>query len=78
MKTAISIPDDIFRAAEKSAQRLGLSRSGMYTKAISEFLQKQDDSSITEALNEVYSDTSSELDPVLAELQARSLPREEW
>jgi hypothetical protein len=34
MKTAISIPDAIFEQAEELAQKQGLSRSELYTKAI--------------------------------------------
>lgn len=45
---------------------------------VSASLEKQDEASFTEALDLIYSDTSSELDPVLAELQARSLLREIW
>lgn len=33
MKTAISIPTPIFREAEKTARRLGLSRSEFFTRA---------------------------------------------
>ena len=34
MKTAISIPDEVFRSAERLAQRLGVSRSELYAKAV--------------------------------------------
>ena len=78
MKTAISIPDPIFEAAEKTARRLGMSRSAFYTKAISTFLQSREDQQITEALNRVHCEESSALSPVLAELQRRSLPEDQW
>ena len=53
MKTAISIPNSIFEAAERFAQRLGVSRSQLYTTAVSEYLRKNRHEQITEKLNEV-------------------------
>jgi len=80
MKTAISIPDDLFSAAEEAAKRLGLSRSELYRKAIRGFLVEHDDDTVTDALNAIYAADSDELhlDPELARLQAASLQREDW
>lgn len=80
MKTAISIPDELFSAAEQAAKRLGLSRSELYRKALRGFLAEHDERAVTEALNAIYSDDfeESQLDPELARLQAASLGREEW
>lgn len=79
MKTAISIPDDLFRAAERAAKRLGLSRSELYQRAVAYFLERQSDTLVTDALNEIYgSEEPSGLDPVLERMQRESLPREDW
>jgi metal-responsive CopG/Arc/MetJ family transcriptional regulator len=78
MKTAISLPDDLFRSAEKEARRLRVSRSELYAKAIAAFLEKHNQDAITERLNQVYSRHSSELDPGLHRAQMRSLPKEKW
>ena len=78
MKTAISVPDELFEKAETLAQSLKMSRSQLYSKALSEFVQRKDDSWITEQLNRVYGAEPSELDPVLAEMQARSIEPEQW
>ncbi len=80
MKTAISIPDDLFTVAEDAAQRLGVSRSELYRRALREFLAEHDVRAVTEALDTVYSDRPEEslLDPVLGRLQLASLPDEEW
>ena len=78
MKTAISIPDNVFQAAEAAAQSLSISRSEFYTKAIEKYLQEQRDAAITARLNEVYSSNSSELDPVLHEIMLRSIGEEAW
>jgi metal-responsive CopG/Arc/MetJ family transcriptional regulator len=50
MKTAISMPDDLFRRAEAAARRLRVSRSELYAKAIAEFLEGQQGKAITERL----------------------------
>ena len=78
MKTAISIPDETFREADAVAKRLGMSRSELYARAVRSFLEAQRRSRVTERLNVVYEAERSELDPLLAALQAASLPQEEW
>lgn len=80
MKTAISIPDEIFREAERAAKKLGVSRSELYTKAVLDFVERYRRERLTEKLNEVYSrdEAISELDPHLAALQTQSLSREDW
>ena len=78
MKTAVSLPDELFRQAEASARRLRVSRSQLYANAIADFLRRQDDSSITQRLNEVYSRRPAKVDAALARAQLRSLPKETW
>jgi len=79
MKTAISIPDELFQAAERVARSLGLSRSQLYQKALAKYLDKHNEEAITEALNKVYtSEAEGRLDPDLADLQRASLGRETW
>lgn len=78
MKTAVSIPNPLFEAADELAARLGLSRSELYSRALSDYLEKRLERRITEKLDKVYSSTSSKLDPALARLQTASLPPDEW
>jgi predicted transcriptional regulator len=78
MKTAVSLPDEIFRKAEATARRLRVSRSQLYATAISEFLERQQDSAITERLNQVYSRRSAKVDPALHRAQLKSLEKESW
>jgi predicted transcriptional regulator len=77
MKTAVSVPDDVFRAAERLARRLRLSRSALYSKAVREFLSRHDDE-ITRRLDEVYRRQSAAVDPAVSRIAARSLPKESW
>ena len=78
MKTAISIPDPIFEAAEQFAKHLGISRSKLYTTAIATYVEKHRADHITEQLNQLYPAENSSLDKVMQQLQAISLPQEEW
>ncbi len=79
MKTAISIPDNLFQAAERAAKRLGISRSELYQRAVASFLERQSDTLVTDALNQVYrAEQGGELDPLLDRMQCASLPRENW
>ncbi|MBW4567533.1 MAG: ChpI protein [Tolypothrix carrinoi HA7290-LM1] len=93
MKTAISIPDTIFEAAENFAKRMGLSRSELYAVALQEYLKAHRSDAfscrrrsangglrlrITEQLDAVYADEDSSLNPFLVELQTHTLLKETW
>lgn len=80
MKTAISIPDELFKEAEITAKQLGLARSQLYVKAINEFIVHHNKERITEKLNSIHS--GKERDDGFADLAARSLAegseRDSW
>ncbi len=78
MKTAISIPDPIFQSAEIMAQHLAISRSELFTKAISEYLETHKYQDVTESLNKVHGGSSSSLDKKLTEMQFNSIEKEVW
>lgn len=78
MKTAISLPDELFDAADSLAQRLGVSRSELYARAVAEYLAKHRNEDLTGRLNEVYADEPSGVHPSLRRAQARSVDSAEW
>lgn len=78
MKTAISIPNDTFDAAEHFASGAGMSRSELYTKAVREYIDKHRYIDITKALNKIYAKSNSNLDNELHSMQTNSLQKEEW
>jgi len=55
MKTAISLPDSLYEAAEKTAKIMGLPRSQLFAKALEEFISHHNKENITNKYNEVYS-----------------------
>jgi metal-responsive CopG/Arc/MetJ family transcriptional regulator len=75
MKTAVSIPDPVFDAAEQVSKRLGMSRSRLYTVAIERLLKRERSHGVREALDAVYSNMNSRLDAGLAAMQAASVTR---
>jgi metal-responsive CopG/Arc/MetJ family transcriptional regulator len=76
MKTAISIPDSLFRAAERAAKLQKLSRSRFYASAVEAYLKTQQAKRVKEALDAVYASESSELDPGLAAAAYHILSKE--
>ncbi len=60
MKTAVSIPDDVFDDAERLADRLQTSRSQLYARALSEFVARHDEDRVTAKMNEVIKEIETE------------------
>ena len=80
MKTAISIPDSLFEEAERLASMRGWSRSELYANAVTAYVNSERFSGVREKLDALYGHDAvdSVIDPLLAEAQSRSLPREKW
>ena len=78
MKTAISIPDEMFAEAERFATRQGWSRSHLFGEAIAAYLRQHDDDAVTEAMNRVCDDVPEEPDPALQSAAVRVLEQTEW
>ncbi|MEA1927443.1 MAG: ChpI protein [Candidatus Auribacterota bacterium] len=78
MKTAISIPDQVFSRADRFARLRKMTRSALFTIAVDEYIQHHRQDNVTDKLNEVYAQTDSSLDPFLDNLQILSLPKEDW
>jgi len=78
MKTAISLPDTLFKAAESLAGRLGVSRSRLYAAALEEYIARHQAWRVSERLDAVYSSEPSVIDPAVARAQSKSLKRSDW
>jgi metal-responsive CopG/Arc/MetJ family transcriptional regulator len=78
MKTAVSLPDDLFSLAETAARRLRISRSELYATALTEYLNRDQTDAITERLNEVYTRHHAKVDPLLNAAQLTSIEPETW
>ena len=78
MKTAVSIPDDIFERAESLAHRGKRSRSDVYARALSEYVARHAPDSVTEAMNRVLDDVKEPADGLASRAARRTLERSEW
>jgi hypothetical protein len=77
MKTAISLPNDVFNDAERLSRRKHMSRSELYATAIRWYVQRESGTGITEQLNRVYRG-KPKLDPLLETAALADLPQEDW
>ena len=78
MKIAISVPDSVFEAGEQLARQLKLSRSQLYSDALSAYLGSRGAVAVTAKLNEIYSSQPSAVDSALAAAQFKVLDDEAW
>ena len=77
MKTAISIPDDIFAEAERLARRLKKSRSELYSRALREYVARHGSEHVTETLDKLYTETVPEK-TFATSAARRTLRRSSW
>jgi len=78
MKTAISVPDNLFKKVEEAAKKMGISRSKLFSIAIQEFLCSHYHEKITQRLNEIYQKGEGSIEEGIEEIQAHSIPGEDW
>ena len=78
MKTAVSIPDDIFKGAERLARRFRKSRSRLFSEALKEYLARHAPDEVTEAMNRTCADVKETSDPFVSAASRRTLERTEW
>jgi len=78
MKTAVSLPDELFLRADAFAKKTGRSRSQLYADALREFLRRRDDDEITEQMNLMCREVDTSLDEVYRRNAARMLEDEGW
>ena len=78
MKTAVSIPDDIFEGAERLARRTKRSRSRLFSDALKEYLARHSPDKITDAMNRAGAEIGGEEDNFVASAARRVLEKSEW
>ena len=78
MKTAISLPDEIFDEAERLAHALDVSRSELYRRAIVEYVARHASDRITQTLDRLSSELDMRSDPFVSRAAKRAFDRTEW
>src|SRR5437588_13071027 len=78
MKTAISVPDELFEEVERLARRLNRSRSRLFADAMREYIARHDPETVTAALDRVYAGSNGACDAFNSAAAARILERTDW
>lgn len=78
MKTAVSIPDDVFEDAERLASRLHTSRSKLYARALAEFVARHDDDRVTALMDQAVQEAGRQGDLFLQAAAQQASQRVEW
>jgi len=78
MKTAISIPDDIFARADALARVLKTSRSDLYARAVREYVARHVEDEVTAALDHVCAEAAPDGAAFARTAARRTLERSEW
>jgi len=77
VKTAVSIPDDVFEDAERLARRLRHSRSQLYARALRELVARHEPDHVTTALDEVVAEEPA-ADAFVTRAGRRVVERTDW
>ena len=78
MKTAVSIPDEVFEVAERLARRTKRSRSRLFSDALKEYIARHDADKVTEAINATVDELRGEQDPFAKAASSNVLEHSEW
>ena len=78
MKTAVSIPDDVFEDAERLATELKTSRSRLYSRALAEFVARHSPDRLTEAMDRAIQKVGTDVDEFSRRASHGVLERVEW
>ena len=78
MKTAVSIPDEIFDKVERFARREGRSRSEVFSAALAEYVARHAPDEVTDAMNRVCAEIGDQHDGFVAAAGRRVLEKSEW
>lgn len=78
MKTAVSIPDEVFEKVERLARRAGRSRSEVFSAALAEYVARHAPDEVTEAMDRVVADVGDEVDAFVSAAGRQVLEHTEW
>ena len=78
MKTAVSVPNEVFERADRLAKRLEVSRSELYSRALREFLARHSADEVTQALDQLCEELDTSSDDFVREASRRVLEATEW
>ena len=78
MKTAVSIPNDLFEGAERLARRTRRSRSRLFSDALREYLAHHTLDNITELMDKALAQIGTGKDTFVSSAAQRALRQIDW
>ena len=78
MKTAVSIPDEVFNEAERLAKRLKKSRSEVYSRAVAEYIARHASDRVTELMDKALDEIGEQRDDFVTRVSQLRLEKSEW
>jgi predicted transcriptional regulator len=78
MKTAVSIPDEVFEQAERLARRMKRPRSEVYSRALAEYVARHAPDRVTDAMNRTLAEIDQRADDFPRAASRRVLERSNW
>ncbi len=78
MKTAVSLPDEVFAEADALAKAMAVSRSELYVLALRDYLAAHARSRVTEAIDVYIADQGQPVDAALNRSTLSDMRRVEW
>ena len=78
MKTAVSIPDDVYEGAERLARRTKRSRSRLFSNALKEYLARHTPDQVTETMDKALEELGETKDTFVSSATRRVLEHSKW
>ena len=78
MKTAVSVPNEVYEQAEQLARRTGRTRSEIYSTALRDYLAHHQAIPVTAAMDQALAEIDPEPDPYLDAAARETLTGSEW
>lgn len=78
MKTAVSIPDDVYDRVERLAGRTKRSRSRLFSDALGEYLARHEGDEVTDAMNAAVEKIGGDYDSFVSAAASDVLERSDW
>ena len=78
MKTAVSIPDDVFEKVERFARRAKRSRSEVFSDALREYIARHAPDEVTDAIDRALEEIGDQKDDFVSAAARRVLEKTEW
>jgi len=78
MKTAISLPDELFEAVERLVRRSNRSRSEVYAEALRDYVARHAPDEVTQALDDLVAELDEPANEFVSAAARRTLSATDW